>query len=112
MQSDYSQPHPEPLPRPRKLPPKGPHPKQKSAHLQAVEIQLLLLQDMRDTKTTAASRAQLARAWSDIENRKRELRNRPLPKPVDVVEQKRRRAPPAAPTISLGPEPELSVVKG
>lgn len=47
--------------------------------MEAQEIQGLVMNDMRNPKTTPAARAQLARAWEAIEERKRILRGRPLP---------------------------------
>ncbi len=51
---------------------------------QACELQDLMLRDARDDKTTPSQRAQLARAWSELEERKRILRMRPKPKDIDV----------------------------
>lgn len=42
------------------------------------------MRDARDTKVQAASRAQIARAWLELERLKREIRMKPKPKPVDV----------------------------
>ena len=43
------------------------------------------MHDARDEKVTAAARAQLARAWLELERLKREIRMKPKPKPIDVA---------------------------
>lgn len=49
------------------------------AYSEAIEIQATLKADIDSSETTPAARAQLARAWDTLEERKRILRNRPLP---------------------------------
>ena len=51
-------------------------------------MQQVLLTDALNTKTTAAARAQVARAWDVLEERKRVLRMKPKPKDVDVSPRK------------------------
>lgn len=48
-------------------------------YTQALEIQTLLMADLRDEETKPIARAALARAWEVIEERKRILRGKPLP---------------------------------
>ena len=60
---------PEPKPkRPRNTPLK-----------QAVAMQAVLYQDIMSPDTRPSDRAQLARAWDTLEERKRVLRGKPLP---------------------------------
>jgi hypothetical protein len=49
--------------------------------------------DARRETTTPAARAQLARAWDVLEERKRILRMKPKPKDVDVTKAARARQP-------------------
>jgi len=58
--------------------PKG-KPKRSNAYMQALAIQDRLLADILNPAVRAADRAQSARAWECIEDRKRILRGRPLP---------------------------------
>lgn len=51
---------------------------------QAVELQQLLLRDARSSELKPVARAALARAFVELEECKRKLRMRPLPKSVDV----------------------------
>ena len=55
----------------------------------------MLLKDALDPKTTPAARAQVARAVEVLEERKRILRMRPAPKPIDVSPRAKRGAPAA-----------------
>lgn len=48
-------------------------------YTQALEIQQLLMQDLKADDTKPIARAALARAWEVIEERKRILRGKPLP---------------------------------
>jgi hypothetical protein len=50
----------------------------------AVKIQTLLIKDLENVETTPAARAQLARAWDCLEERKRVMKMKPAPKPIDV----------------------------
>lgn len=45
----------------------------------AIELQQLIMQDMRNPKTTPVARAALARAWSCLQTSIREMRGIPLP---------------------------------
>ena len=51
---------------------------------QCVEIQELLMRDIKDGNTTPAARAQLARAFDVLSDRRRVLKNIPAPKPMEV----------------------------
>jgi len=53
------------------------------ASAQAVEIQRLLAEDAVNAKD-GKERAFIARAWCDVNEERRKLAMRPLPKPVDV----------------------------
>lgn len=50
----------------------------------AVELQQLIMAAARSEETTASALAQLARAWSELEGRKRIIKMKPDPKPIDV----------------------------
>lgn len=55
---------------------------------------------------TPAALAQVARAWSDLEERKRILRMKPAPKPVDVP-LKRAKRKPSVQGADLVPMPQV-----
>lgn len=61
-----------------------------TAFSQAVAMQRMLLADALSPKTPARERAQVARAWKDLEEQKRILRMKPAPKAVDANEYKER----------------------
>ena len=74
------------------LPPNaGPksRPKCSTAFSQAVAMQRMLLADALKPETPPRERAQVARAWAELEERKRILRMKPKPKDVDVEKLKR-----------------------
>lgn len=52
---------------------------------QAIELQELLFRAAHGKETTPAALAQVARAWSELEERKRILGMKPKPKDVDVA---------------------------
>lgn len=64
--------------------PKG-HPRRPKAYNQALEIQRFLFQDATNPKTSPRDRAMVAGAWEKLEERKRILKMKPLPKSVDVT---------------------------
>lgn len=55
-----------------------------------LDMQSVLVKDTLDPKTTPAARAQVARAWDVLEERKRLLKMKPKPKDVDVEVKPRR----------------------
>ena len=56
---------------------------------QCCEIQRLLMADMKNTATTPTQRASLAKAWDTMEDRKRILKGKGEPKPVDATKKPR-----------------------
>ena len=62
----------------------------------AVELQTLIVSAAKNGETSASALAQLARAWSELEDRKRIIKMKPLPKPIDVTERKARSVPNSA----------------
>lgn len=66
------------------------------AFTQARELQELLMDAANSEEITPAALAQVARAWSELEERKRVLKMKPAPKPIDVsvVKPKRQRTSP------------------
>lgn len=56
---------------------------------QCCQIQKLLMADMQNGVTTPAQRASLAKAWDTIEDRKRILKGKGQPKPVDAEKKPR-----------------------
>src|SRR5688572_8635089 len=56
-----------------------------------LEAEQLLMDDLRNPETTPGTRAQIARALDCILERKRILRMKPAPKPIDVSGSGRRR---------------------
>ncbi len=59
-------------------------PGRRGALSQVVDLQRLLFADANNPETSASVRAQIARAWCELEERKRILRMRPKPKDVVV----------------------------
>lgn len=59
-------------------------PGRRGALSQIIEMQGVLAKDALDPDTTPSARAQVARAWEVLEERKRILRMKPKPKDVDV----------------------------
>ena len=85
--------HPNPLPINRETsttrPPQNNKPRPNLRPLtvrRAESIQRLLMKDIKDPETTPAARAQLARAWDVLEERKRVVAMVPKPKDLDVSE--------------------------
>ena len=69
-------------------------------------MQRFLYADATNDKTEPRDRAQVARAWDALEERKRILRMKPKPKDVDVSPEalaKCRKSSYQAPAIDLGP---------
>ena len=67
------------------------HGKRKKSYDVALELQQLLLEDCRKQDTKPAVRAVCARTWEILEERKRVLRMRPLPKSIDVAKDREQR---------------------
>jgi hypothetical protein len=73
------------------------------------------MDDCLNPKTPVHVRAALMRAWCDLEERKRVLRMKPLPKSVDVSQAKEQRRlaraarRPAEPTMIEAPTPPPAV---
>ena len=89
------------------LQPKGPgHKKRSTACAQVLELQELLMGDARCGDVKGVARAQIARAWVDLQEMRLRLAMKPAPKPVDVSDRqpaaRRRRAKAAEP---ITPEP-------
>ncbi len=55
-----------------------------TAYANALQLQRLLVNDANDPELRPNFRAQIARAFCELEECKRKLKMRPLPKPVDV----------------------------
>jgi hypothetical protein len=66
-------------------------PRRKPAMTQILELQSQLQKDALDPGTSPAVRAQIARAWCDLQEERRKLQMRPLPKPIDTEALKRRK---------------------
>ena len=89
---------------------RGTRPNKPKAAFQAVELQELLMADARSGEVTPAVRAQLARAWVDLQEMRLRLAMKPAPKPIDVsglrkTRQKTSLAPeaPATPPVQKPP---------
>src|ERR1035441_648610 len=77
-----------------------------TAFRQAKELQTLAFTTAFEQGTTASARAQLMRAWSELEERKRILRMKPKPKDIDVDPRNHRPARGSVQAqLSDGPEP-------
>lgn len=70
---------------------------------QAIELQELLMRDANNDQTSAAVRAQIARAWGDLQKLRLQMAMKPAPKPIDVSTLKRGKA-----KASLAPEAPTS----
>ncbi len=66
-------------------------PSNSTAFLQAKQLQQIAMDDCLNPETKPVVRAALMRAWCDLEERKRVLRMKPLPKSVDVSQAKEQR---------------------
>ena len=62
----------------------------------AIILQELIMKAAKAENTAPSALAQLARAWSELEERKRIIKMKPLPKAIDVTPRKRQARPPAA----------------
>jgi hypothetical protein len=70
-------------------------------------MQEMLMADALNPELPAVARAQVARAWSELEERKRILRMKPKPKDIDTEKRKAERASKRTnTTIRLDPPPE------
>jgi hypothetical protein len=77
-----------------------------------LKLQEALYNDVLNPETTPAARAQLARAWECLEERKRIIRKIPKPKDVDVSHlQKKKTIPHTAELLEM-PQPGSSHAKG
>ena len=68
-------------------------PRRKPAMTQILELQERLQKDALDPDTTPSVRAQIARAWCDLQEERRKLQMRPLPKPIDVSDKRKQGKP-------------------
>ena len=78
-----------------------------TAYSQAVAMQHVLLADALKPETPPRERAQVARAWCELEERKRILKMKPKPRDVEVANAKQRRRRPQ-PDFAPESEPEMS----
>lgn len=78
--------------KPRNLPPPGPHPRASTSKMQAIELQKLLMEDARNEEKGAV-RAQIARAWVDVQEMRLRLAMKAPPKPIDTLLLKKQRKP-------------------
>lgn len=60
-------------------------PRFSTAYAQALELQRKLYLEAMRSKLKPIERSSLARVWCELEETKRKLKMRPLPKPVDVT---------------------------
>ena len=72
----------------------------------ALDLQKVLMADALNPETSAAVRAQVARAWDVLEERKRILKMRPKPRDLDTTAQPKRKA--SAPTPQTIPFTEAA----
>lgn len=76
----------------RRPPSRKGHAKRPAAFTQAIELQRLAMDAAHHPKTSPSALAQLMRAWSELEERKRIIRMKPAPKPIDVTAKPKRQA--------------------
>lgn len=77
--------------------------------VQAVRIQRIVFETVRDQKLKPAELAGLARAWCDVNEERRKLSMKPLPKSVDTSKLTKGRRSGLASTPSEPTEPKLGV---
>lgn len=82
--------------------------KRPRSYIVALELQELLVKDCRNPDTKPAIRAVCARTWEILEERKRVLRMKPMPKSVDVekIKAERRLAKSRTHAEATGSEPD------
>lgn len=71
-----------------------------TAYLQAKQLQQLIFKDAQAVDLKPLIRAGIARAFCELEECKRKLRMKPLPKPVDVQYKSKHKAKPSGPAFS------------
>lgn len=71
-------------------------PQRSNAHIQAKRLQTLLLADAENPETKASVRAQIARAFKELEELKLRLRMKGPPKAVDVTQLAKRKSTPVS----------------
>jgi len=81
---------PEPLALPSKPLSSKTRPQYKTAFAEAKELQKLLMADARNPDVSAAVRGSLARSWCELEETKRKLKMRPLPRSIDTTKLAKR----------------------
>ena len=88
-------------------------PKTRPVHSKAItqikELQRLLMAAANEDNCTGPALAQIARAWSELEERKRILQMKPAPKPIEVQPKKHKHKPldatPYTPLVIDSPSP-------
>ena len=76
---------------------------------QACVLQRLAFETAFRSDCLPSARAQLMRAWTDLEERKRILRMKPKPKDKDVSEKSRKPRQAPGPVLLGAPEPATAV---
>jgi hypothetical protein len=72
----------------------------KSSYKQMLELQSLMMQDARNPECTFSVRTQIARSYAVLEEEKRKLKMRPLPKPIDTEKLKKPKQITINPTLA------------
>jgi hypothetical protein len=72
----------------------------RGAYSQMLELQGLMMNDARNPKTTVSCRTQIARSYAVLEEEKRKLKMRPLPKPIDTEKLKKPKQITINPTLA------------
>lgn len=73
---------------------------------QLLDLQHRLAQDALNPETSPSVRAQIARAWCDLQEERRKLQMRPLPKAIDVQTLKRKTKNSGSGLAPSGDEPK------
>lgn len=68
-------------------------PQKPKASVDCLELQRLMMDDARKETVAPAVRAQIARAWVDLQEMRLRLAMKPAPKPIDVTDRQAKRKP-------------------
>lgn len=92
--------------------PKSPktRPQKPRASVDALELQRLLMEDARKGDLPAAVRAQVSRAWVDLQEMRLRLAMKPAPKPIDVSAAHKQRRPRATGKVTYSITPQAMVL--
>jgi hypothetical protein len=80
--------------------------------IQAIKLQDILFKIAHSGEITPAALAQVARAWCELEDTKRDIQMKPRPKPVDVAQMEAAKAKRKAPAKGFSETAEIKPANG